>query len=120
VLLVLAYMAFVFGLSSIPGREVSRLGLSGLLVDAAHVPLFAGLAWVTLWSLQAPRALRIAAVAGACMMFALTDEWHQAFVPGRHFSVVDIGLDAAGVALGVAIGEWLGAGLDSGRGEVGG
>jgi VanZ family protein len=33
------------------------------------------------------------------MIFALTDEWHQSFVPGRHSSGLDIGFDFAGVLL---------------------
>ncbi len=113
-LLGLGYMAVVFGLSSIPGRQVASLGFSSTLVSALHVPLFAGLAWVTLYSVRGPRALRIAVVAVTCMAYAISDEWHQSFVPGRHFSLGDIGLDAVGMVLGIVAGAWVAAGLDPG------
>ena len=48
-----------------------------------------------------------AALVGA-MAFALSDEWHQAFVPGRTPSLRDLGVDALGAlcALG-AVGLWV-------------
>ncbi len=33
------------------------------------------------------------------MLYAISDEWHQYFVPGRHASVYDILFDIAGVVL---------------------
>ena len=33
------------------------------------------------------------------LLYALTDEWHQTFVPGRQFDLRDLALDAAGSAL---------------------
>ena len=39
-------------------------------------------------------------IAGA---YSLTDEFHQMFVPGRHASLMDCGVDAAGAAIAVAI-----------------
>jgi VanZ family protein len=45
----------------------------------------------------AGRSVAIAAV------YALTDEFHQAFVPGRHASLLDSGLDTLGSALSVSI-----------------
>jgi VanZ family protein len=35
------------------------------------------------------------------------DEWHQAYLPGRHSQLSDIGFDAVGAALGVAIWAWI-------------
>lgn len=117
---VLVYMGLVFALSSIPGRHVGRLGLSISLVSALHLPLFAGLSWVTLSSLRGPRALRWVVVAAVCMVYALSDEWHQSFVPGRYFSIGDMVLDAAGVALGLVVGEWFASRLGPDRGVVDG
>ncbi len=45
------------------------------------------------------RAAFCAAIAGA---FSLTDELHQAFVPGRTASIMDSALDAGGAILGMA------------------
>lgn len=114
-LLVLGYMALVFGLSSIPGRYATSLGLSITGASALHLPLFAGLGWVTLRSTRGSLALRFSVVFVACMAYALSDEWHQSFVPGRQFSLGDIVLDAIGVVLGLVAGAWVAPGLGSGR-----
>ena len=95
------YMGLLFTLSSIPGQELRRLGFSWAVVNAAHVPLFAGLAVATAWSIRGGRVLRALWVSVACMTFAIFDEWHQSFVPGRHFSTSDVALDAAGIGLGL-------------------
>jgi VanZ family protein len=39
-------------------------------------------------------------------MYALSDEWHQHFVAGRHGSVFDTVIDLLGIALGLAIVAW--------------
>ncbi len=39
-----------------------------------------------------------AASAGMALLYALSDEYHQTFVPGRHGSLVDVMIDAAGVS----------------------
>jgi VanZ family protein len=36
-------------------------------------------------------------------LYAVTDELHQSFVAGRHASPLDVAIDAAGVALGLAL-----------------
>ena len=43
----------------------------------------------------------------ACLGFALTDELHQNFVPGRVVSLVDVGADGIGIGLGIAVGLWI-------------
>ncbi len=37
------------------------------------------------------------------IIYALTDEIHQGFVPTRHFSLYDVGIDAVGVILAALI-----------------
>ena len=37
------------------------------------------------------------------MLFALTDEWHQSFVPGRQFDLRDLALDLVGVVAALSI-----------------
>ncbi len=106
VIVPLAYMAGVFFLSSLPGAQVHRLGLSALLLDFAHVPLFAGLAWATLWAVTGPVRVRVAWVAALCLAFAVLDEWHQTFVPGRFFSGWDLAADSLGIGIGIALGLW--------------
>jgi VanZ family protein len=46
------------------------------------------------------------------VVYAASDEFHQTFVPQRYGSVVDVGIDATGAALGLGmmllVGRWLG------------
>jgi VanZ family protein len=104
--LALGYMAGVFALSSIPQAKLRALGMSDLLWNLGHVPLFAGLAWVTLWGVLGPWSLRAIWVGAVCVAFALGDELHQTLVPGRTFSWADVGADTAGIGIGLALGLW--------------
>ena len=116
-LLALAYMAGIFSLSALPGGVFGGTLRPGL-ADLLHVPLYAGFAWVTLVALEGRLWLRIALTCAGCLAFALSDEWHQSFVPGRVFSVADLGADAVGVAIGISVREgWRAVGaLGGGRG----
>lgn len=38
-----------------------------------------------------------------CTLYAVSDEWHQSFVPGRGPGVVDVLIDTAGAVLGMGI-----------------
>jgi len=48
----------------------------------------------------------IAAVCLACL-YAVSDEFHQSFTPGRSPSIQDVGIDAIGAALGLLIWNWI-------------
>lgn len=41
--------------------------------------------------------LKLTTVITFAVLYALSDEWHQSFVPGRDASVLDVGVDALGV-----------------------
>jgi VanZ family protein len=99
--LVLAYMAGIFWLSSLPAARVAAFGFPAHLVNLAHVPLFAGLGSVTLLALTGPSVPRVALAGVLALAFALFDEWHQTTVPGRVFSLADLAADALGIAIGV-------------------
>ena len=40
---------------------------------------------------------------GIGTLYALTDEWHQGFVGGRHPALLDVTIDSCGVAVGVLV-----------------
>ena len=42
-----------------------------------------------------------------CVLYAISDEAHQLFVPGRGGQVKDVILDSAGAIVGIAIYKWL-------------
>jgi VanZ family protein len=97
---VVAWAAVIFALSSIPslGTDLGTWDL--VLRKLAHVTECAGLGALLL------RAVGRAAPAFAiAVAYAATDEVHQRFVHGRHPSPVDVVIDAAGVAIGIALFE---------------
>ncbi len=100
--LAVAYMAGIVFLSSRSASELRELGLPLQLDGFGHVVLFGGLASVTMWSLVGPRPRRVLTAVLVCSLFALSDEWHQLFVPGRVTSLGDLLADALGIFIGVA------------------
>ncbi len=36
-----------------------------------------------------------------CLLYAVSDEWHQSLIPTRQGSAIDVGIDVAGAALGL-------------------
>ncbi len=92
----LAVMALIFGLSATPDLDTG-LGAWDLLArKLAHIAIYAVL-WLTIaraldWS--RPVATTVIAVLYAC-----SDELHQAFVDGRHGTPVDVAIDAIGMAI---------------------
>lgn len=114
-LVALLYMAGVLSLSAIPGRVAARFGFSPFVFDMLHIPLFAGLALVTLWAIVAPRARRAVLVFVGLTLFAGADEFLQHWVPGRAASFADFARDALGIAIGIALAEAVPAALASRR-----
>ena len=93
---VVVWAAVIFAFSSIPSLS-SGLGVWDLVLrKLAHMAEYAILGALLLRALERPLAAFAAAVA-----YAATDEVHQHFVRGRHASALDVGIDAAGVALGI-------------------
>jgi VanZ family protein len=78
-----------------------------LLKKAAHMAAYTILC-VLLWRalnrrVSGPVALGMAWVLTA--LYALSDEFHQAYVPGRHGSVFDVAIDGVGGLIAV-LGLW--------------
>lgn len=101
----LAWAGVIFGLSSMtsPPAPASFDAFSAL----AHVFVYAVLALLLIvWAVRAfpsrPAAALMSAVWLTAVLYGISDEWHQSFVPGRHATAVDVGFDAVGAALGLA------------------
>ncbi|MFH1908814.1 MAG: VanZ family protein [Chloroflexota bacterium] len=56
-----------------------------------------------------PEGAKVSIVAAwlLAVLYASGDEFHQSFVAGRHASLVDVGVDALGAAIALAIWGWL-------------
>jgi VanZ family protein len=95
--------------------EAAIRGVILTLRKCAHLTEYALLAvllWRGLWrrpvlTPRAPWRLRDAVLPfGICVLYATLDEIHQAFVPSRTGSPVDVMIDAGGAAIGLAL-LWL-------------
>jgi VanZ family protein len=104
-------MAVIWWLSAQPDLS-SGLKQDFLLRKCAHATEYAVLTllWARAVGGLAPgtRAGRLApAVAAAvALAWAASDEWHQTFVPGRVGSPRDVAIDAAGIAIALALLRW--------------
>ena len=102
-------MAVIFAFSSIPSDEMPRFGLWDLLVKKGGHMLGYGLLTLAYLFALSPRvgghAVRPCVVAFVlAVLYALSDEFHQSFVPGRHPSWVDAVLvDSAGAGLALLL-----------------
>jgi VanZ family protein len=93
---VVAWAGLIFTLSSIPDLGTGLGGWDLVLRKTAHAAEFAVLGFLLLRAVGREIAALLLGIA-----YALTDELHQHFVPGRQGSVLDVLLDSVGVALGV-------------------
>jgi VanZ family protein len=100
---VVAWMGLIFYLSAQSNLPHPDRGWADLLISSgAHVLVFSVLAMLWARALgERPRAWLIAFAMTA--LYALSDEFHQAFVPGRTPDPVDLLFDG----LGAVVGLWL-------------
>jgi VanZ family protein len=99
---VVAWAALIFTFSSIPSLSTGLGTWDLVLRKATHVTEFAILGALLLRALWAAVPAFVLGLA-----YAVTDEIHQHFVPGRTAAPLDVAIDAAGVLIGiVAYGRW--------------
>ena len=95
---VLAWAVLIFAFSSVPDLGTGLGDWDTALRKLAHMGEYAMLGALLV------RATGRAGVALALsVLYAVSDEIHQSFVPGRLGSPVDVAIDAVGVACGIAI-----------------
>jgi VanZ family protein len=100
-------MGFIYYLSSLPNIPYLGKGWYTVIRDVAgHFAVYAVLAM--LWE----RALAWAGVQRStrwafiiAVIYGISDEFHQSFVPGRASDLFDVATDAAGAAFGLWISE---------------
>jgi VanZ family protein len=96
----LLLMAAIFALSHQPSLD-SGLGLADTilrkLVHFGEYALLCFLWWRALRSRADPRRAVVVAFAIASL-YAVSDEYHQSFVEGRHGTVLDWAIDTGGAA----------------------
>jgi VanZ family protein len=97
----LALMALIFYLSA---QQQVGPELPAFTRIVAHFSLYALLAALWVWALAPALGRRALLVAAAIsLLYGVSDEYHQSFVPGRDPSLFDIVVDAAGVAVALVV-----------------
>jgi VanZ family protein len=95
---VVLWAAVIFAFSSVPDLGTGLGGWDLVLRKLAHMAEYA-----ILGALLVRATGRVGLAVALGTLYAVSDEVHQAFVPGRMGSPVDVAIDAVGVACGVFI-----------------
>jgi len=121
----LAWMAVIYWFSAQSGLPQAPDPLIDLLLKkGAHMAAYAGLLvlwWRAFSAIGRPRvssppaAITIAWV--LTVLYAVSDEYHQKHVLGRHGRLTDAAIDAAGASFAV-LGLWLGARIHARRSRL--
>jgi VanZ family protein len=89
-----------------PKTELNLDSLNHIVRKNAHFFIYLALAiWVQI-ALRINRAIgikRLLIVIGICVLYAISDEYHQLFVAGRGAQVKDVFIDSAGAIVGIVI-----------------
>ncbi|MFQ5419851.1 MAG: VanZ family protein [Anaerolineae bacterium] len=104
----LFWMAAIFFMSHQPKLAIIDLGGWDLLVKkGGHMAAYAVLFWL-FWRAMQGWSRPDAWAFLFTLAYAISDEFHQSFVPGRHGMAIDVIIDGLGglAAMGVVI--WLG------------
>ncbi|MCI4398884.1 MAG: VanZ family protein [Acidobacteria bacterium] len=102
------YLGLIFALSSMSSPPVPK----GINQDFLHYPEYAVLGFLLARALQQGRPGRtsaglLALTVGLCAIWGVSDEMHQAFVPGRVPDLLDLWHDFIGACIGAAaFGAW--------------
>ena len=92
-------MIAIFIFSSIPSSTMPHFNWADTLVKkGAHMLGYGLLAFAYFYAFKfAPSKLKFALL--LALLYAMTDEFHQSFVPGRHASWLDVAIDSAGAII---------------------
>ena len=127
-LAVVFWMAIIFKLSAQPGEQsnllstkvttlivslaklfspdVNVLSLNYLVRKGAHFAAYLVLGIIVLFAMRRIDLMGKQGVVFTlllCISYAITDELHQAFVPGRTPKMLDVLIDSSGASLGIGI-----------------
>ncbi len=102
----LVVMGMIFYLSHQPGDTLYLPAIPGI-DKVCHLAIYALLALTILWYFssgrQQPPGMVVLQTILFCLIFGLSDEFHQSYIPYRSVSVFDILADLAGALLGCSL-----------------
>ncbi len=102
----LTWMGLIFVLSGQAKTDIPSFGVWDLLIKkGAHFLAYAVLAWLALWAVgEAKRPYAIAFI--IAVLYAVSDEYHQTFVPGRNGQWLDVLIDSIGALTALMSHRW--------------
>ena len=109
-------IAAIFFFSSMPVKKLPRFGSYDFLIKKGAHAIGYGLLAAAFWHGFKWRGRLWWLALLLATLYAVTDEFHQSFVPGRHPSPGDVVIDSAGAAIMLAlcafakrkqVGKWL-------------
>lgn len=99
----LGWAAVIFAFSSIPTLPKAEIiWWDFVLKKTAHIIEY-GIFYFLLWRAFRYEPKRWLLVFLICILYALSDEFHQSFVPGRTSKLTDVGFDTFGMLLSYEI-----------------
>ncbi|MCS7231410.1 MAG: VanZ family protein [Elusimicrobiota bacterium] len=105
---VVVWCSVIFFFSSIPDLKIKELGFLDLILrKIAHILEYAILgilfknAFFVSFNIKEFNSDFFSFILS--FIYAVSDEIHQKFVPGRHFALSDIGIDGIGIILGIIL-----------------
>jgi VanZ family protein len=103
-------MILIFIASGTPGEELPNFGPFDFDVKkGGHMTGYAMLAASFLHALAGSSRITKMVLLFSIMfsgMYAMTDEFHQMFTPGRTPSLFDVGIDTVGASIGALLWTW--------------
>jgi VanZ family protein len=103
----LVMIAAIFAFSSIPLSDMPVFGGWDMIVKKGGHAFGYGLLAVAFWRGFEWKERLFWLPLLLAVLYAATDEFHQSFVPGRHPSPVDVGIDAIGSSIVLALWAWI-------------
>ena len=103
------WLFVIFLFSSLPGIKTGFPHLIDLILrKSAHVVIYLVLSWLILRALRSGRKKKLTKKQLLlafifCFLYAVSDEWHQTFVPFREGVWTDVGFDSVGAFLGLKL-----------------
>ena len=99
----IGYMLLITLLSHVPQEDLPKLDLDG--IDYLfHFAEYSILGFLLFRSITSDELLTFHPFYGSLLIgisFAILDEFHQSFVPGRHMSSTDVLFDSLGIVFGM-------------------
>jgi VanZ family protein len=92
-------------MSSRPDQQYLPIAssLEQIISNLAHIPVYAVVTYFWLRAFMGSPKMATYLIIIGVLLFSVSDEIHQSFIPGRTPSISDIGLDLIGMLIGMTV-----------------